>query len=74
MLIDRNIKHLTVSPEESVINALQRMSQSGSRIVFLTHEDGVLEGIFTDGDLRQWLAKQKDVNLNGSFLNCVGRS
>jgi sialic acid synthase SpsE/sugar phosphate isomerase/epimerase len=64
MLIDRQIKRLTISPEESVINALQKMCQSGNRMIFLTSEAGVLEGIFTDGDLRLWLAREKDADLN----------
>ena len=64
MIINRDIRELTIPSEESIIYALQRMSQIGSRIVLLTREDGVLEAVFTDGDLRQWLAKQKDTNLN----------
>jgi len=28
-------------------------------MILLTTEAGVLEGIFTDGDLRQWLARQR---------------
>ncbi|MFO1431434.1 MAG: N-acetylneuraminate synthase family protein [Candidatus Competibacteraceae bacterium] len=63
MLIDRQIKQFTISPEESVINALQKMCQTGSRVIFLTSEAGLLEGIFTDGDLRHWLARQKDADL-----------
>ena len=63
MLIDRQVKRFTISPEESVINALQKMCQTGSRMIFLTSEAGVLEGIFTDGDLRLWLARQKDADL-----------
>ena len=63
MIIERDIKRLTISPDESVINALQKMCQTGSRVVFLTTEEGVLQGIFTDGDLRQWLARQKDAEL-----------
>lgn len=63
MNIQRDLKSITILPEESVINALQKMCQTGSRVVLLTREDGILEGIFTDGDLRQWLARQKDADL-----------
>ena len=48
MLIDRQIKPFVISSEESVINALQKMCQSGSRAMLLTSEAGVLEGVFTD--------------------------
>ncbi len=73
MIINRNIKGLTISPEETVINALQRMNQTASRIVLLTDEDGVFKGIFTDGDLRQWLAKKNDANLNQPVSEAANR-
>jgi sialic acid synthase SpsE/sugar phosphate isomerase/epimerase len=73
MLIDRQIKKFTISPEESVINALQKMCQTGSRMIFLTSEVGVLEGIFTDGDLRQWLANQKDADLTKPVREAANR-
>jgi len=63
MVIDRQIKQFTISSEESVINALQKMCQSGSRVILLTSEAGILEGVFTDGDLRHWLAREKDADL-----------
>jgi sialic acid synthase SpsE/sugar phosphate isomerase/epimerase len=74
MNIQRNVKNITILPEESVINALQKMCQTGSRVVLLTHEDGVLEGIFTDGDLRLWLAHQKDADLNRPVSEAANRS
>lgn len=73
MLIERQIKKLTISPEESVINALQKMCQTGSRMIFLTSEAGVLEGVFTDGDLRQWLARQKDADLTRPIAEAANR-
>jgi sialic acid synthase SpsE/sugar phosphate isomerase/epimerase len=71
MQIDRNIKQYTISAEESVINALQKMTHTGSRAILLTSEAGVLEGIFTDGDLRLWLSKQKDADLNKPVLEAA---
>jgi sialic acid synthase SpsE/sugar phosphate isomerase/epimerase len=73
MLIDRQVKKFTISPEESVINALQKMCQTSSRVIFLTSESGVLEGIFTDGDLRQWLARQKDADLTKPVSEAANR-
>ena len=73
MLIDRQIKKLTISPEESVINALQKMCQTGSRMILLTSESGVLEGVFTDGDLRQWLAQQKNADLTRPVSEAANR-
>ncbi len=73
MIIERDIKRLTILPEESVVNALQKMCQTGSRVVFLAGEDGVLQGIFTDGDLRQWLARQKDADLTHPVSEAANR-
>jgi sialic acid synthase SpsE/sugar phosphate isomerase/epimerase len=73
MNIQRDLKSLTILPEESVINALQKMCQTGSRVVLLTREDGILDGIFTDGDLRQWLARQKDADLNRPVSEAANR-
>jgi N-acetylneuraminate synthase len=73
MNIQRNLKSLSILPEESVINALQKMCQTGNRVMLLTREDGILEGIFTDGDLRQWLARQKDADLNRPVSEAANR-
>ena len=73
MIIDRQIKPFTISSEERVINALQKMCECGSRAILVTSEGGLLEGVFTDGDLRHWLAKQKDANLNAPILEAANR-
>lgn len=74
MLIDRQIKPFTISSDESIINALQKMCQSGSRAILLTSDAGVLEGIFTDGDLRHWLARQKDADLTLPVRDAANRN
>jgi N-acetylneuraminate synthase len=73
MIIDRQIKQFTISSEESVINALQKMCQTGSRAILLTSDAGVLEGVFTDGDLRHWLARQKDADLTKPVAEAANR-
>ena len=74
MVIDRQIQQFTISAEESVISALQKMCQGGSRAILLTSDAGVLEGIFTDGDLRHWLAQQKDADLTRPVMEAANRS
>jgi sialic acid synthase SpsE/sugar phosphate isomerase/epimerase len=74
MLIERQIKQLTISSEESIINALQKMCQNGNREILLIAESGVLEGIFTDGDLRHWLARQKDADLNVRAIDAANQN
>ena len=74
MRIDRQVKKFTISSRESVINALQKMSQTGTRMILLTSEAGVLEGVFTDGDLRLWLARQKDADLTKPISEAANKN
>lgn len=64
MLIDRHISKYIVFAEESILNALKKISDNKSRIVFSVTESGVLEGLMTDGDFRRWLVSQDDIDLN----------
>ena len=64
MLIDRNLSKYIVFAEDSVINALKKISDNKSRIIFSVSESGVLEGIMTDGDFRRWLVSEENIDLN----------
>ena len=64
MLIDRNLSKYIVFAEDSVLNALKKISDNKNRIIFSVTESGVLEGIMTDGDFRRWLVNQEDIDLN----------
>lgn len=64
MLIDRSISPYIVFSEDSLLNALKKISDNKSRIVFSVSENGRLEGILTDGDFRRWLVSQDDIDLN----------
>ena len=64
MLIDRNIANYIVFAEDSILNALKKISDNKSRIIFSVTETGVLEGVLTDGDFRRWLVKQNTIDLN----------
>ena len=66
MLIDCSISRYIVFSEDSLLNALKKISDNKSRIVFSVSENGRLEGILTDGDFRRWLVSQDDIDLNQS--------
>ncbi|GBF82495.1 N-acetylneuraminate synthase family protein [Aphanothece sacrum] len=66
MLIDRNLSKYIIFAEDSILNALQKISDNKSRIIFSVTESGVLEGILTDGDFRRWLIGQNTIDLNQS--------
>ena len=64
MLIDRNAAKYIVFAEDSILNALKKISDNKSKIIFSVTESGILEGVLTDGDFRRWLVKQNTIELN----------
>ena len=64
MLIDRNITQYIVFAEDSILNALKKISDNKSRAIFSVTESGILEGVMTDGDFRRWLVSQNTIDLN----------
>lgn len=74
MLIDRSLTKYIVFAEESIINALKKISDNKSRIIFSVSESGVLEGVLTDGDFRRWLVSQDTINLNQPVSRITNKS
>jgi sialic acid synthase SpsE/sugar phosphate isomerase/epimerase len=64
MQIDRNIRKYIVFAEDDILNALKKISDNKSRIIFSVTESGVLEGVLSDGDFRRWLVNQTSIDLN----------
>ena len=74
MLIDRNIAKYIVFAEDSVINALKKISDNKSKVIFSVTESGRLEGVMTDGDFRRWLVTQKTIDLNQSVSKVANKN
>lgn len=55
MIINRDISRFIVYSDESLLIALQKISENKSHLVFSVSSRGNLEGVLTDGDLRRWL-------------------
>ena len=64
MIVERNLSRFCVFAEDSVLRALQKISENKSRIVFSVTEHGRLEGVITDGDIRRWLMSGAEFDLN----------
>ena len=64
MIIEKNISSYIVFHEDSLLKALEKISKNKSRIIFSVKENGVLEGVLSDGDLRRWLVEKKETTLN----------
>lgn len=73
MLIDRNIAKYIVFAEDSVINALKKISDNKSKVIFSVTESGRLEGVMTDGDFRRWLVNQSVIDLNQSVAKVANK-
>jgi sialic acid synthase SpsE/sugar phosphate isomerase/epimerase/CBS domain-containing protein len=64
MIIERNILHCVVRVDQSISEALKRLDYTHQGFVICVNEAGVLEGVFTDGDVRRWLMHQQTADLS----------
>lgn len=64
MRIERNIGDYVIYAEDSVVNALKRIGENKSGIVFALDQSGRLEGVMTDGDFRRWVTSTSHIDLS----------
>jgi sialic acid synthase SpsE/sugar phosphate isomerase/epimerase len=64
MIIERNLAKYVVFTDDSLSHALQKISDNKSGLVFVLAQNGVLEGVLTDGDFRRWLLQTKKMDLS----------
>jgi sialic acid synthase SpsE/sugar phosphate isomerase/epimerase len=64
MIIERNLSKFIIFSEDSLLNALRKISDNKTRLVLSVTESGSVEGVLTDGDFRRWLTAGNDVNLD----------
>ena len=62
MQILRNISPYFVLSGESILDALNKANSNVSRMVFVVDDNGTLEGVLTDGDLRRWLTSASNID------------
>lgn len=55
MILDRRTAPYVVDADASVLDALRRIDENRSRVVFLADTHGTVRGSLTDGDVRRWL-------------------
>lgn len=49
--------------EDSLVDALKKISANKSRIIYIVSEHGVLQGSLSDGDVRRWLVNSPNIDL-----------
>jgi len=64
MRIEKKIKDYLVFSGDSILDALKHINDNKSRIVFVVQDNGVLIGALSDGDVRRWMTKTTEFDLN----------
>lgn len=74
MILDRNLAKFIIFSEDSLHNALRKISENKARIVFCVSSSGVLEGVLTDGDFRRWITDHPSFDTSIPVLSVANRS
>ena len=74
MILDRNLAKFIVFSEDSLHNALRKISENKARIVFCVSSSGVLEGVLTDGDFRRWITERPSFDTGIPVLSVANKS
>lgn len=65
-----DIKKLCVGPECTVHQAVKCIDEGGKKMIFIVDGENVLEGIFTDGDMRRYMLAKGDFSVPvGTVMN-----
>jgi sialic acid synthase SpsE/sugar phosphate isomerase/epimerase len=73
MIIERQVERYTIRADASLQAALQAIDSNAEGFILCTDENGLLEGILTDGDARRWLIRQGQVDLTGPVAPALRR-
>ena len=58
-----NIRKTTISEQNSVIQAINKLNKNNIKIVFVVNKNNQLIGTITDGDIRRSFLKNKNLNI-----------
>lgn len=64
MVIKKNIAEYLVYTDDSINNALNKITENREGVVFVVDQNGLLSGILTDGDFRRWSLESKNLDLS----------
>ncbi|MDA7438033.1 N-acetylneuraminate synthase family protein [Candidatus Pseudothioglobus singularis] len=67
MIISKEISPYVVYSGDSVEYSLEKINLNNRKIVYSLSENGVLQGSATDGDVRRWILKTNQINLQESI-------
>jgi sialic acid synthase SpsE/sugar phosphate isomerase/epimerase len=67
MRIEKKIKDYLIFSGDSILDALKRINDNKSRIIFVVEDNGMLIGAVSDGDVRRWITQTSEFDLNQSI-------
>ncbi|NDJ36449.1 MAG: CBS domain-containing protein, partial [Chloroflexi bacterium] len=73
MIIDRNLTPYIVLNDETIAAAVSKIADNRQSIICSVDENGVLEGLFTNGDFLRWLSGRQHVDLNQPVSTLLNR-
>ncbi len=65
------IEQFTISSSASIIQAIEKINLNGMRSIIVINENGVVEGVATDGDIRRALLKK--ISLDENITKAMNR-
>ncbi len=74
MILDRNLAKFIIFSEDSLHNALRKISENKARIVFCVSSSGVLEGVLTDGDFRRWITEHPSFDTGIQVISVANKT
>lgn len=74
MIIDKNISPFLVVEQESIRNALKKISINQNSMVVCVDSSGILLGVLTDGDFRRWVISSNEVDMDKSVGLIINRA
>lgn len=72
MIINKSITDFIVLSDETIVTALNKITANRRQLIFCVQQNGLLEGVLTDGDFRRWVASTDRIDLSqpvGSIVN-----
>jgi dTDP-glucose pyrophosphorylase len=62
------ISQILIGPDDTIKQALKKMDEAGSKIVFVAGKEKLLIGALSDGDIRRWILKGGHISANAKAV------
>ena len=71
MIIEKKIDSYIIHNQETVSSAVNKIVQTRGRILFVIDDAGILNGLFTNGDILRWLSFYTQADLTQPVSNII---